>query len=72
MSVITLPYTVVGYYPEEGDSYVEWTEAVTPEEAVEAAHEIDPARYDAVVVAVFEGHMVCKKDADDFKGLSSV
>lgn len=63
-----LPYTVVGVYPDdldkhvdaEGATYVEWVEAHDPEEATCIAQGIDEDRLDAVVVAVFEGHMVDK------------
>ena len=50
--------TVVGYFPDEGDSYVEHVVADTPEEAAEAASNMDKAREDAVVVAVFTGHLI--------------
>lgn len=66
-----LPYTVVGVYPDmlggdHGDidpdagSFVEWVEAESPSLAEAKAILIEPAREEAVIVAVFEGHMVDK------------
>ena len=50
-----LPYTVVGYYPETDETYVEWVAA-----AIKASMDMDEARMEAVTVSVFEGLMVDK------------
>ena len=55
-----LPYTVVGYYPETDETYVEWVEAEDVMCAITASVAIDEARMEAVTVSVFEGHMVDK------------
>lgn len=82
MTTETLPYTVIGVYPDElSDSrpinrdidvepatYVEWVEAESPEQAEQRAQSIDSDRTRAVVMAVFEGHHVDKLFN---KGLSS-
>lgn len=53
------PYTVVGFYVDsrENDSYVEWVETRTPQGAIGAAIDLNPAREEAFTVAVFEGHI---------------
>lgn len=59
--MVDLPYTVVGVYPDNPeDAYVEWVEASSPKKAVLKAIDMDDDRIDAIVVAVFEGHMVDK------------
>jgi hypothetical protein len=61
----TLPYTVVGVYPDNLNradvadaTYVEWVEAESPEDAVDVAQSLDPDRVEgAAVVAVFSGYV---------------
>ena len=52
-------WTVIGYYPETHEVYVEHVtgEDLTPETAVDMAHEILPEREDAATIAVFRGHL---------------
>ncbi|KKK66543.1 hypothetical protein LCGC14_2963060, partial [marine sediment metagenome] len=54
------PYTVVGYYPETDETFVEWVEAISISEAIAIACAIDDARTTAAIVSVFEGHLVDK------------
>ena len=64
-----LPYTVVGVYPEDltinteadGLTYVEHVIAeYGPPQAAAIAQSMCPERKEAVVVAVFEGHIIDK------------
>lgn len=51
-------YTVVGMY-EDGETWVEWVEAIDDREAItKACHYSDDnyARYNGDIIAVFEGH----------------
>ena len=62
--MVNLPYTVVGVYPDDIETYVEFVEAESILEAVHKAQRMDEDRMDyAIVVAVFEGHMVDKLNA---------
>ena len=53
-------WTVVGYYPETKEVYVEHItgESLTPVMAIGEAYRIEPARGEgsAVIIAVFRGH----------------
>ena len=51
-------WTVVGYYPETNEVYVEHVtgEGLTVEAAITKAYEIEPGRIKATTIAVFRGH----------------
>ena len=53
-----MKYTVIGFYAEEGESYVEWVEAKDAPRAVEKAVAMDAARADATVISVLKGHHI--------------
>ena len=56
------PMTVLGIYPEEADGsidrYVEHVEAADVAKAIVEAKRIDPDRCNALMVSVFEGHLI--------------
>jgi len=72
-------YTVVGLYPDTDaptslrtgqteETYVEWVEADTPEEAATLAADEELGRTPTGVVAIFEGHLLDVGPHSDYGG----
>ena len=55
-----MKYTVVGYWRDNNQPWVEWAEAETPKEAAQKAVSGAESSDDLVVVDVFEGHHMGK------------